>query len=363
MQLKKFLVGFFLLLIFSLELVVKGGSISPLVFQLLFNKNIELRKTEPERVNLLLLGIGGEGHEGPNLSDTIIFASLDTKTPKITLISLPRDLWIDEFRGRINKAYAIGEQRRQDGGLVLAKAIVKKVTGQNVDYAAVIDFSGFVTAVDQMGGLDIDVERTFDDFEYPVAGKEDDLCGNKPEDVPRLATASSQVEAFPCRYTHLHFEKGRTHMNGETALKFVRSRHAKGPEGTDFARSKRQEKVIQAFMNKAFSLEILANPGKVAALYGTVQKSVNTDIRQNEFDDFIKLAQKLQKAKLESVVIDYGDREDERGGLLTHPEISKEYNFEWTLIPRAGRDNYSEIHEYVRCRLYTDEECIVSEIP
>ncbi len=362
MLFKKLFLSFFLIILLGFEVIIKGGSISPLLYQLIFNKNIELSKSDPQTINILLLGIGGGKHEGPNLSDTVIFASLNIEKSNVTLVSLPRDMWSFDIEGKINTAYAKGEAKKRGGGLILAKSVISKIIGQNIDYAVVIDFSGFVKAVDIIGGLDINVDRSFDDLEYPIEGKGDDPCDNKPEDLEKLATASSQIDAFPCRYEHIHFDKGKNHMGGETALKFVRSRHAKGDEGTDFARSQRQEKVIKAFMDKALSLHILVNPARVIGLYDSVKDSIDTDVAQNEFDDFIKLAQKFQRAKIQSVVIDYGDQENKRGGLLTHPPISEKYNFEWTLVPRTGTNDYSEIQEYIRCRL-TQEECIISEIP
>jgi polyisoprenyl-teichoic acid--peptidoglycan teichoic acid transferase len=354
-------------MIVFLEAIYKAGSVSPFAFQLFFNRdNIDLKKSEPGSVNLLLLGIGGGNHDGPLLSDTIIYANLDIKNSKITLVSLPRDLWSYDVNGRINSAYAKGETKKKGGGLLLAKTVVGKITGQPIDYGFVIDFSGFIKAVDLMGGLDIDVERTFDDFQYPLEGKENDLCDHSEEEVETYV-ASNSAESdlpnfFPCRYEHLYFEKGRQHMNGETALKFVRSRHAKGEEGTDFARSQRQEKVIRAFMEKAFSLKIIGNPTKIISLYDTLKESVDTDVKQENFDDFIKLAQKFQNSKLQSVVIDYGDQKDKRGGLLTHPQISEKYNYEWTLVPRIGEKDFSEIHEFIKCRIER-EVCIVSQIP
>lgn len=362
MLFKKLLILVFLILILALEVLVKSGNISPLLFQLLFNRNIELKRSSPEQINVLLLGIGGGGHEGPNLSDTIILANLNIKDSRVILVSLPRDIWSEDIRGKINKAYSDGEEVKHGGGLSLAKSVVAKITGQNIDYGLVINFSGFIKAVDLMGGLNIEVERSFDDLEYPITGKVDDPCDNKLEDLDKLATASSQLDVFPCRYERLRFDKGMNHMNGETALKFVRSRHAKGPEGSDFARSQRQEKVIKAFMDKTFSLQMLVNPAKVIGLYDTLKDSINTDVKQYEFDDFIKLARKLQKAKIQSVIIDYGDQENKRGGLLTHPPISEKYNFEWVLIPRIGEENFSEVQEYIRCH-FTQDECIVSQIP
>ena len=107
---------------------------------------------------------------------------------------------------------------------------------------------------------------------------------------------------------------------------------------------------------------VILNPEKLTTLYAVFQDSIDTNIQQDEYDDFIKLAQRLQKAKMRSVVIDYGNKETGRPGLLTHPLVSKEYNFEWTLIPRVGKDNYSEIQEYINCEL-TKGNCIISQLP
>ena len=70
--------------------------IKPL-FELAFERKIELKKTNEEKINILLLGIGGGSHDGPLLTDTIMFASIDPLKPSINLISIPRDLWVDEM--------------------------------------------------------------------------------------------------------------------------------------------------------------------------------------------------------------------------------------------------------------------------
>jgi polyisoprenyl-teichoic acid--peptidoglycan teichoic acid transferase len=370
MLLKKILVLLFLVVILLLEVIVRGGSISPIFFQVLLNRNIELSEVDKNdksnRINILLLGIGGGNHEGPRLTDSIIVASIDVDNSKINLISLPRDMWSFELEDRINSAYAKGEEKKEGGGLVLAKSVISEIIGQPINYGVVIDFNGFIKAIDIVGGLDIDVDRTFDDYQYPITGNENELCGHSEEEIETFTATNSAetalVEFFPCRYEHLHFDQGVQYMDGETALKFVRSRHAIGSEGTDFARSKRQEKIINAFMSKIFSLNFIANPNKILNLYGTLQESIDTDIQESEFDDFIKLAQKFRNSEIDSVVIDYGDKNERRGGLLTNPPISEKYKFKWTLVPRIGDDNFSEIHEYVKCRLERDV-CIVSELP
>jgi len=343
--------------VFVAQGVFKLAQLTPFLFELLFKKEINL-KTANHRVNILLLGIGGDNHEGPNLTDTVIFVSIppDNKG-KIELVSIPRDLWLPDINGKINTAYATGESKRPGGGLILAKAVVRKILNKPIDYAVRINFDGFEKAVDLLGGIDVNVENTFDDFEYPIESKGNDPCGHTEDELKELATASSQLEAFPCRYKHIHFDKGMQRMNGEKSLVFVRSRHAKGKEGSDFARSKRQEKVIAAVKNKVVSLNTLANPAKVISLYSIIKDSIDTDIKDKELDDFIRLFGKMGKSQTESIVIDTGDS-DERPGLLSIPPSGEDYNFEWVLIPRMGNGDFSEIHRHVDCEIKGDN-CLV----
>ncbi len=324
--------------------------------QVLTNKKIELKQSEQKRINLLILGVGGGTHEGPDLTDTIIYASIDPNTKKVMLVSIPRDLWIPELKAKINSAYTYGEEKQKGKGLLLTSAAVEKVIGQQIDYSIKIDFNGFVKAVDMIGGLDIDVDNTFDDYEYPLKELENDLCGREETQIATLsaqiATGSASVsEIFPCRYEHLHFDRGLTNMDGLTALKYVRSRHAIGAEGSDFARSKRQEKVIAAFKEKIFSLDVLLNPVKTLSLIDVVRASIDTDIKEDEYDDFIRLAQKFKSATITSAVLDTGDTQSGRPGLLMNPPSGPEYLNQWVLIPTAGNGNYTEIQKYVDCEI------------
>lgn len=313
---------------------------------LMFNKNIELKKAD-DNINILLLGIGGGTHEGPDLTDTVIFANIKPSKNEVNLISVPRDLWMPELAYKINSVYAIYQEKGQ--GIPQTKKIIEKVLGQQIDYAVVVNFSGFVKLVDTIGGIEINVQRAFDDREYPIEGKENDLCGANPDQLPRLSTASAQFEAFPCRYKHIRFEQGIQHMDGETALEFVRSRHAIGDEGTDFARSQRQHLVISAVKDKVFSLGIILNPVKTLSIYNLIKDNVNTDIQTDEFDDFIKLAQKMKNSKTKNYVLDTGDDKALRSGLLVNPQDFWDYKNQWVLIPRSGNGDFSEIQKYISC--------------
>jgi polyisoprenyl-teichoic acid--peptidoglycan teichoic acid transferase len=332
------------------RLIFQAVKWSPVFFQYFFQKEIILKKTE-DRISVLFLGIGGGKHDGPLLTDTIIYASIDPKLQKVTLISIPRDLWVSDLSAKINTAYAIGEGKKKDSGLLLTKVAVEKILNQPVDYVLRIDFNGFIKAIDLVGGIDVNVEKSFEDLEYPIPGKEIDDCGFTGSEFEKRATSSATVEAFPCRYEQVSFKQGVERMDGERALKYVRSRHAVGSEGTDFARAKRQEIVIQAFKNKIFSLNTLLNPTKIMGLYDVFQDSIHTNIQQSEYDDFIKLAQKMQNAQINNVVFFYSDPYSEKQGIFINPPTSPIYANQWVLIPRVGNGNFSEIQKYVDCEI------------
>lgn len=314
-----------------------------------------------DRVNVLLLGIAGETHDGTNLTDTIMVASYNLKTNEITLFSIPRDLWLPELQSKANAAYEIGLS--QNNGLGLAKTVMGNILGIPIHYSLRVDFRGFVKAIDAVDGIEVAVENPFDDYLYPIQGKENDLCGNSEKEMDfneeeakklnidpgkrkvlitaegAIATDSAQedkgVKYFGCRYDHISFDKGEVKMSGAVALAFVRSRHGTNGEGSDFARSKRQQKVIEAVRNKILSLETLANPQKVTDLVKTLGKSIDTDISIKEAVEFYKLSKKL--SKIHNFVID--------DSLLMHPPAS-DYGGAYVLVSQD--DDFSLVQGYVK---------------
>ena len=348
-----------------LGIVFFPKNLFPAASNIILHRNSGLQQTDG-RTTILLLGTGGAGHDGPNLTDTIMLASLDIKNDKVTLVSIPRDLWIPDLNAKINTAYATGEEKRKGGGLVLAKGIVKEVTGQEVNYGFRIDFTGFVKAVDLIDGIDVNVDEQLDDYHYPIDGEETNTCSHTTDEITQFtATVSAEQELwdfFPCRYKHLHVDAGVQHMNGITALEFVRSRHGAGSEGTDFARSRRQQRVIEAFREKVFSVGTLTNIGKVIGLYNILKDSIDTDIPQEDFAPFYDATQKLKQSKIENAVIDFGDESQDRSGLLIQGPISAEFGYASILMPRVGNGDFSEIQHFVTCEVKVGG-CSVSPTP
>lgn len=322
-------------------------------------------KSDNNRVNVLLLGIGGSGHEGPNLTDTIILASIDEDGKDVALISIPRDLWVPSLEHKINSSYAFGEERGGNG-LENAKKSVKEIFDLPIHYAIRLDFRGFERAIDLVEGVDIDVETAFVDSKYPIAGKEDDLCGltietqeidGVSQEVVKDATGSAiplasineQNDPFTCRYETITFNKGQTHMDGVTALKFVRSRHGTNNQGSDFARSARQQKVILAFRAKVLSTETLLNPKTILELAKTFGASIDTDVGDGEVPYFAKLASKIESEKVRRVVLDVESKESQ-----LVPGEPQNYGGQFVLIPK--NNSYRDLAEYVQGEIFKLEQ-------
>src|SRR3989338_10907046 len=234
--------------------VTKTLKVSPL--KTLFS--IDGLKTYNNHVNILFLGIAGADRDGPNLSDSIVVVSYDLKNNHLATISIPSDVWSEALHDKINSAYAYGEAKKKGAGFILAKAEVQAIIGQPIHYAAAINFDQFEELIDFLGGVEINIESSFIDKEFPIAGRENDLCADDPE--------------YKCRYKTVSFSKGITLMDGQTTLNFVRSRYALGSEGTDFAREKRQQKVIEAIKNKLIALVKRPNLDNYQKLYDLLDK-------------------------------------------------------------------------------------------
>jgi len=263
--------------------------------------------------NFLLVGIRGFETNGADLTDTMIFVSLSKNTGVSSVITIPRDLWINSLQAKINSAYHYG-------GFDLAKKTVGEILGQEINYMVVINFESFGKVIDLLGGIEIDVKTAFDDFKYPIAGKENDLCDGDKE--------------LKCRYEHLHFDAGKQIMSGTVVLKFVRSRNAVGEEGTDFARSVRQQRVIIGIKQKILSKEFYFNPVRVVGLWNTFMEYLTIDINRYEYGNLALLLKRINWNEIKSTSFD---------NLLINPKMH--YSKQWVLLPKDGTGE--EIKKFV----------------
>lgn len=250
-------------------------------------------------VNILLLGMGGENHEGGDLTDTILLFSLNREENKFFLLSLPRDMWSTTLQDKINTAYHYGEEKETGGGAVLTKSIITEITGLPVHYVAIIDFSQFQTMIDEVGGIDVFIPVSFADTEYPIEGKERDNCNGDP--------------FFFCRYKTVVFESGTEHMDGARALEYVRSRHSEGSEGSDFSRTKRQQDVVMALKDAILVKKPWFHPNIAFQLLDLYQKATKTDLSIAEALTVGKFLMQMPSGSMQKISIDTFLEEPEKG--------------------------------------------------
>lgn len=295
----------------------------------------ELKQTDG-RTNILVLGIdgrsAGNAYASSALTDTILVASITSTGENPVLVSIPRDLWIPEKRTKINSLYALSGR-----DVEVTKKAVQSVSGIPLHYTVIVGFQAFVDAINAVGGVDVMVGNTFDDYQYPIEGKEN-------------------AEPESARYMHIHFDAGKQHMDGETALKYARSRHAtQMEEQGDFARAKRQQKVIDALRGKILSQQTLLSPTKLKALYESFSNNITTDLT---ITDLLVAADKVRGAQggdTRKVVLsnEMTDANAPGSGTLraaTEEERASLYDNLYVLIPSAG--TYDAIHSLIREQLF-----------
>ena len=227
----------------------------------------------------------------------MILASFDPQTLRMGLLSLPRDLWLPipglGFSSKINTAYQLGvTEGYPGGGPQLAKDTVSSFTGHPVQYYARVNFDGFVELIDLIGGVDVVVPNTIHDEEYP--------------------TEDYGIETF-------HLDAGIQHLDGETALKYVRTRNI----DDDYSRARRQQQVIRAVADKVVRADMVpALLSKLPRLLYTMRSSIETDIPMALMLDFANYARGASLHDIRQLVLDssYGQE--------TYAE-----NGAWILLP------------------------------
>jgi LCP family protein required for cell wall assembly len=240
---------------------------------------------QPRRISVLLLGTDERANEyDPPRTDTMMVVTLDLSNKTAGMISLPRDLWVPipgyDITTKINTAYIIGERREYPGGgSQLSKDTVSSFIGRPVEYYVRINFSGFVSFIDLIGGIDINVPHTIHDELYP--------------------TPDYGVELF-------HLDAGLQHLDGETTLKYVRTRHG----DSDYVRAERQQQVIQAVLDKILAADMIPTlVAKAPQLMATMRDSFGTDIPLPVAIDMANYIRQNNLENIERLVLDnrYGE--------------------------------------------------------
>jgi LCP family protein required for cell wall assembly len=309
---------------------------------------------EKKVFSLLVMGYGGAGHDGAYLTDTMMVLRIDLEKHTALVVSVPRDLWVqiptttdEKFYRKINSVYQTGLFRKnypavpvkydgEQGASELVKETVGSIVGFPIDNYIAVDFDGFRQAINTLGGIDIVVEKAFTDVEYPIDGKETDLCGVDPsdlakfEELEKIATESPEL-AYPCRYETLQFSAGQQHMNGETALKFVRSRHSL-EDGGDFGRAKRQQLFLDAMRSKILSVSFIP---KIIPLMNDLEKNLRTDMPLELVNKFLSQSSEAKNYEMQQIILTTDN-------YLQH---SVSNDGQYILNSIDGQDNWQRLHK------------------
>ncbi len=302
-----------------------------------------------EKVSTLVIGYGGTGHDGAYLADTLLLITYDPAKKAVSMVNLPRDLYVlvpyggpgVGYWGKINSSFSYimesnnssqlarryrytNDTNKIDAAANLTKDIVEEVTGIPIDYWSVFSFDGFRRLIDAIGGVDVTVDTTFDDYEYP-------------------ANDNPQIDAS---FMHIHFDAGPAHLNGERAIQFARSRKS-AEDGSDFNRSKRQMKIVQAVKEKMTKPDVLFKSLDIMdALQGKMRTSLTFDEARGLADYFRSSegATKTNNVLFVSQIL---------SGNFLYDTTSAAAGY--ILLPQAGQGNYKDIQEWLKLGLIAPE--------
>ena len=289
-----------------------------------------------QRINILLLGYGGPGHDGPYLTDSVMLLSIRPGSHEAIMISLPRDLWVKipalpnnrYMSGKLNSAYAIGmdhknypnvrsDWKTDTGGGDLAAATVSQVTGQPIDYWVGVDFKAFRDVVNALGGIKVDVPTTLDDPFFPAGESTGTM--------------------------HIRIPAGPQQFDGERALEYARSRETT----SDFDRSRRQQLIMLAVRQRTFSLNAVPH---LLSLLGALQDNVRTNLRPAEMQQLASLAGRIRDQDIRRVAID------------TSNLLRSGFNSSGQYVLQPLDPTYGALHRYIAMAL-PDRSALAAQIP
>jgi len=232
-----------------------------------------------ERVNLLLLGLDlrdWEDGNGPSHTDTMLLFTVDPETRTAAMLSIPRDIWVNipgfDY-GKINAAHFLGEAYDlPGGGPGLAIDTVENFLGIEINYYARVDFTAFVTFIDELGGVEVDVAEEM------------------------------RVDPIGPNNT-VYLQPGLNTLDGATALAYARNRDT---IGDDIARAGRQQQVVMAIRDRILTLDMLPDLIKKSpALYMQLSSGIQTNLSLDEAVKLAWLAQQIPAENIQSATIGY----------------------------------------------------------
>lgn len=283
-------------------------------------KNSSLFNIEPpmfgKKMNILVLGKSGSGYIAPDLTDTILLARLDGPAKKIKIVSLPRDLAVKTSDGKsavkINSLYQLGLKNSEKEGLRLIKEKVEEMSGFKIDNFILFDLKTVEKIIDAVGGVNVNVKNDIYDPSFP------NDRGS---------------------YTTFQLKSGYRYLDGQTALRFIRTRHS--PQG-DFDRIERQQEVLKALKGKLTSLNPFWDFSKLWNIFRTVQKNVRTDLTISELKNIWSLAKTIELDTIETFILNSST------GLIIDKKVRWDNQIIDILAPVKGSYDYIDMQTAIK---------------
>lgn len=296
-------------------------------------KAVKLKGEDTGHVNILLAGNSADrtdGNGGGDLTDSIMLVSIDTKNHAASMISIPRDTWVEIpgfGHGKINEAYHDGNSENFNqagyakGGMGLLEKVVSQNFGITPNYYALVNYEAFKDAVNKVGGISINVQSR----------------------DPRGLYDPSRISPTN-RNPLVKLPNGQVSLNGDQALNLARARGdaygSYGFEQSDFDRTTHQRQMLLALKQKVSSPSVISNPLKISGLMDAIGNNVHTDFQLNEVMSLYAMMKKINSSDIKSISFNNADGKNLLSNYQTPAGAS-------ALIPAEGLDDFSAIQAYL----------------
>lgn len=280
-----------------------------------------------DKINFLLLGLDerSDALEQTQVTDTIIFASLNLKNLKLNLISTPRDLWFYQKETKINALYPLALESGENKFDYL-KDNFEILYGQKIDHVLIVSTDQLINFVDVIGGVDLYLEKGFIDTQYP-----------------NQAHIDNPTAGYPI-YQTVSFPDGLNHLDSTNVTAFVRSRKSSqsvADGGTDLGRIYRQQLLIEALLNKIKKGDLFSSPSRLKNLYNFWQQIPKTLTDTDAFRIAFVLKKELLNISLNKIELPIGEEKD--NSLIYHP--TNFINPQWVFITRD--EQYQALQDFI----------------
>ena len=280
------------------------------------------------RVNILLAGNSADdvGHNGGNLTDSIMIVSIDTTTHNAFMLSIPRDLWVNiptMGHQKINAAITVSDFSSPgypSNGMGQLEQIIQTQLGIPINYYVLVDYAALRDAANAVGGIPVNIQSSDPRGLYDPSI---DFSTNGP-----LVKLSN----------------GWHTLNGQQALDLARARGdaygSYGYELSDFTRTQNQRLMLVALAQKAKSTGVVTNPIKITSLFSAFSNNVKTDMTLNNVLRLAQITKPIDLNAIQSEGFSYaGDNPLLRGRV--DPASGQD-----ALVPSLGVDNFTALTQY-----------------